>query len=218
MWLADQLSRLDQFFTGFGGNRVAFAIALAVLVFSFVAFDRWSPLNSIRSCLGEELYVGTGTTFGYKADRPLRHARRVRGQGPGQQQNGRKGVRQAGFLQGAPLRHRPRHDPPYPLLDLDGRPHRGACPPLPHAARRKPAKVNDLTLVPLAAGLFDFVENLSLLFVINRHEADHTDKAYGLAAFSSAMTMGKLVWPARLLSAIVVGMLAALGAFVKARR
>lgn len=207
MWLAEQLSRLDQFFLGFGGSRLAFVAALAVFLVSTAALDRVTPLKAIARCVGADNYVSTGMSFGYRVadlytmlDAYKDPASR-RGAGCGE----------ADFYKA----HRCfiALDMIYPVLySLSLAVMLGCLLPyvVPPAGGYRP---HYLTLVPLLAGLCDVIENLSLLFVINRHQAGQ--KSYWLAAFSSLMTSAKIVLFAATLFVILVGLLMAALAFFR---
>jgi hypothetical protein len=65
-----------------------------------------------------------------------------------------------------------------------------------------------LSLLPVAAAIFDYLENLSMLWIVRRYSANY--RPAGLALFSSAMTTFKLL----LLSAMMLLLAAILFALV----
>lgn len=188
MWFAEQLTGLDQFFLGFGGNRLAFAAALFVLTASTAAFYRVTPMRLVRRCVGAARFVNTGMRFGYGAGDLYRMLDAYRAPG---------GERE-GACRGLDLYKAHRLfialDLLYPLLYAPALAVMLGCL-LPPALPPGQYKTHYLTLVPLLAGLCDMVENLSLLHVINRHEADPATPPewHWLAAFSSLMTSVKLL-------------------------
>lgn len=180
MWLTDQLSRLDQYFMSFGGNRLAFFAALAVLLGSTIALGIVHPKRIIendfkKDSLGEYLF-STDKTFGYRADDLYRMLNHYDESG-----DHHKAHRCFIFL-----------DLIYPFLYSIPAAIMIGCL-LPLVAPTTYTKIHYLTLVPLAMAVFDILENLSMLLVINWHEADRSARHYGMVAFSSAMTMIKII-------------------------
>jgi hypothetical protein len=188
VWLAELLNGLDQFFLGLGGNRLAFAAALFVLAASTAAFYRVTPMRLVRRCVGTARFVNTGMRFGYGAGDLYRMLDAYRAP---------EGKRE-GACRGLDLYKAHRLfialDMIYPLLYAPALAVMLGCL-LPHALPPEQNRTHYLTLVPLTAGLCDVVENLSLLHVVNRHEADPATPPewHWLAAFSSLMTSVKLM-------------------------
>ena len=197
MWLAEQLSKLDRVFLSLGESRLAFFTALAILILSTVALARITPLKGIQQRLGEK-YVSTGMTFGYRPADLYAMLDEYR-----QDQDLYKAHRLFIAL-----------DMIYPLLYsvslavMLGGLVRYAVPADVYA------KIHCLTLVPLLAAVCDYLENLSLLAVINLHEADSSARHNGLAAFSSAMTTAKLLLHYAALFVVVVGLLGLAASYI----
>ncbi len=200
MWLTEQLSRLDQFFMSLGGNRLAFLAALVVLVASTVALDRLTPLKEIKKRLGDKTYISTGMTFGYRPADLYAMLDAYRDESDRVKDDAKE------FDYYKAHRFFIALDMIYPLLYSVSLAVMLGCL-LPYAAPHEHAKIHYLTLVPLLAAVFDYLENLSLLAVINGHEADHTARHNGLAAFSSAMTTAKLALLYATLFVVVVGLI-----------
>ncbi|HZH33106.1 MAG TPA: hypothetical protein VEY11_20230 [Pyrinomonadaceae bacterium] len=53
-----------------------------------------------------------------------------------------------------------------------------------------PARFTYLSLLPFAVAVFDYLENLSLLYILQRYGANN--RPFGMACFSSVMTTSKL--------------------------
>lgn len=202
MWLAERLSGLDQFFLGFGGNRLVFAAALFVLVASTAALRRVTPLKLISRCVGPDKYLSTGTTFGYG----VRDLYRMLDAYKAPESRAAGGCRELDFYKAHRLFIA--LDMAYPVLYSLALAFMLGCL-LPYALPPGRHRTHYLTLVPLLAGLCDLVENLSLLHVINRHQADPTTPPewHWLAAFSSLVTSVKLVLLAATLLVLLVCLL-----------
>ena len=182
MWPAELLSGLDQFFLGFGGDRLAFAAALLALSASAAAFRRVTPMRLVRRCVGAARFVNTGVRFGYGVGDLYRMLDAYRAPEACRGLDLYKAHRLSIAL-----------DLLRPLLYAPALAVMLGCL-LPYALPPVRNETHHLTLVPLLAGLCDVVENLSLLHVINRHEADPATppRRRRLAAFSSLMTSVKL--------------------------
>ena len=173
MWPTEQLLRLDQFFLSFRGSTGAFIAAFAVAFASSLALDILNPKNGIRKRLRES-YFSTDVTLGYGAERLYAMLGKYQG-------DDYKAHRLFIAL-----------DLIYPLLyAVSAAIMLGYL--LPEVLPQGCAAIRSLTLVPLAAALFDILENLSMLLVLNRHEADPSSRSEGLVGYSSAMTMLKIV-------------------------
>ena len=187
MWPGNYLSALDHYFMGFRGHHAAFVVALVVLVGSTVALGVWNPKDDIRRRLGAS-YFSTDMAFGYGADDLYAMLGKYGG-------DDYKAHRLFILF-----------DVLYPLLySISAAVMLGYL--LPHALPEEQyARVRYLTLVPLAAALFDLLENLSMLFVLNAHEGNPAGRSDGLVCFSSAMTMLKTVFINATLFMLVYGL------------
>ncbi|HYG09411.1 MAG TPA: hypothetical protein VD835_05515 [Pyrinomonadaceae bacterium] len=79
---------------------------------------------------------------------------------------------------------------------------------LPVLLPARQAKFPYLSLLPIAAAVFDYLENLSMLWILRRYAGGY--RPSGVAFFSSAMTTLKVL----LFCAILLLFVASLGAFV----
>lgn len=198
MWLADNLSALDQYFMGFRGHHAAFVVALLVFVGSSVALGVFQPKDDIRKRIGADCF-STDTAFGYRPAELYAMLDRYRSEDY-------KAHKLFIFL-----------DLIYPLLySVSLAIMLGYLIPL--LAPEEHTRIHYLTLLPLAAAVFDVLENLSMLLILNLREGNAAGRSDALACFSSAMTMTKLVLVYATLLLTVVGILLTLLAVFTRRK
>lgn len=180
--------RLDEYFMSFRGHHAAFVAALVVLVCATVVLGVLRPREDIRRRLGPA-YFATDTAFGYRPSELYAMLERYAG-------DDYKAHRLFIFL-----------DLIYPLLySVALAVMLGYL--LPHMLPEDAlSRTHYLTLLPLAAAVFDLLENLSMLLILNLREGNPAGRSDLLANFSSAMTMTKLVLVYAALFLAVAGLL-----------